>query len=93
VTGGSVPTARWARWFFGRRRGCGRWIIAERRAVDTDGDAVMLQAVEQGVDHRLFLEEVVPFRCVEIGGNDRRDPVVARVHQSEEGVDLFRLEG
>src|SRR5271156_1551805 len=74
----------------GRR---GRWRIraAQGRAVDTDGDAVMLQAIEQCVDQRLFVEQRVPVWQIEICSNDRGNPAVALIHQSEEGVYLFRL--
>jgi len=53
----------------------------------------MPQAIEQRVDQGLFLEQFVPVVRIEIGCDDRRDAVVALVHQAEEGIDLFRLEG
>ena len=54
-----------------RRTGwrCRRRIrTAQGRAVDTDGDAVMLQAIEQCVDQRLFVEQPVPVWEVEVRG-------------------------
>ena len=52
----------------------------------------MLQAIEQSVDQRLFLEQFVPIGEFEIGRDNCRHAIVARIHQAEEGVDLFRLE-
>ena len=39
---------------------CLRFRVAEGRAVDADGDAVVLQAIEQRVDQRLLVEQLVP---------------------------------
>ena len=36
------------------------------RPVDADGDAVVLQAIEQRIDQRFALEEFVPIGIVEI---------------------------
>ena len=52
----------------------------------------MLQAIEQSVDQRLFLEQLVPIGEFEIRRDNCRHAIVARIHQAEEGVDLFRLE-
>ena len=51
--------------FRGRRSGI---VVgdAQRGAVDADGDAMMLQAVEQGIDQGLALEQLVPVRVVEV---------------------------
>src|SRR6266566_8979214 len=77
-----------------RRGGARRRIRAsQRRTVDADGDAVMLQAVEERIDQGLFLEQLVPLGQIEIGGDDGGDAVVALVHEAEEGVGLLRLEG
>src|SRR5271166_1651785 len=74
-------------------RGCRRWLwAAQRRAVDADGNAMMLQAIEQRIDQRLLVEQVIPVRQIEVGGDDRRDAVVALIHQTEESVGLFGLE-
>ena len=52
----------------------------------------MLQAIEQRIDQSFFVEQVIPIRQIEIGGDDRRDAIVALIHETEEGVGLFRLE-
>ena len=36
------------------------------RPINADGDAVMLQAIEQRIDQRFALEKVVPIGVVEI---------------------------
>jgi len=76
--------------FRGRRSGI---VVgdAQRGAVDADGDAMMLQAVEQGIDQGLALEQLVPVRVVEVRGDDRGLARVAQVHELEEGVDLLGL--
>jgi len=52
--------------------GCAwRLRAAQRRAVDADGDAMMLQAIEQRIDQRLLVEQIVPVRQIEVGGDDR----------------------
>jgi hypothetical protein len=45
-----------------------RWQIriAQGWAVDADGDAVMLQAIEQRIDQRLFVEQRVPVWQIEV---------------------------
>jgi len=53
---------------------------------------MMLQAIEQRIDQRLLVEQIIPAWQIEVGGDDSRDAVVALVHQAEEGVGLFRLE-
>jgi hypothetical protein len=53
----------------------------------------MLQAVEQRIDQGFFLEQLVPVGQIEIGRDDGRDAAVTLVHETEEGVGLFRLEG
>src|ERR1700731_5221197 len=66
---------------------------SQRRAVDTNDDAVMLQAVEQRVDKVFFLEQLVPVGQIEIRRDDGRNAVVALIHETEERVYLFRFEG
>src|ERR1700755_3721905 len=56
------------------RRCCRQIRAAQRGAVDADGDAVVLQAVEQRVDQRLVVEQPVPVGELEGGGDDGRDP-------------------
>ena len=53
---------------------------------------MMLQAIEQCIDQRLLVEQLIPVWQIEVCSDDRRDAVVALVHQPEEGVGLFRLE-
>src|SRR4051794_33754459 len=52
----------------------------------------MLQSVDQRVDQGLLVEQPVPVWQIEIGGDDRRDAVVALIHQPEERVGLLRLD-
>ena len=53
---------------------------------------MMLQAIEQRIDQRLLVEQIVPVRQIEVCSDDRRYTAVALVHQAEEGVGLFRLQ-
>ena len=53
----------------------------------------MLQAIEQRIDEGLLLEQLVPRGEVQVGRDDRRNAVIPLVHEAEEGVALFRLEG
>ena len=62
---------------------------AQRHALDTDGDAVVLKSVEQGVHQRLVVEQLVPVGIVQVRRNDRTHAPITLVHQTEEGVDLF----
>ena len=66
---------------------------AQGWSLDADGDAVVLKAVQQGVDQGLVWKELGPGGEVEIGGDDGRRPPVAAVHQMEEGVGLFGFQG
>src|SRR5208282_1481835 len=78
----------------GALRGRGRRVrAAERGPVDADGDAMVLQPIDQGVDQRLLVEQIVPLGQVEVGGDDGGGAVVALIHQTEEGVGLLGLEG
>jgi len=63
------------------------------RASHMDGDTVVLETVEEGINQWFTLEESVPVAVLEIGGNDCGSAAVAFIHESEEGVDLFRFEG
>ena len=65
----------------------------QRRSVDSDGYAVVLQAVEHGVDQGLALEQLMPLPIGEVGGNQRGLAAIAQVEELEEGVDLFGLHG
>jgi hypothetical protein len=53
---------------------------------------MMLQPIEQCVDERLLVEQIIPVRQIEVCSDDCRDAVVALIHQPEEGVGLFWLE-
>ena len=53
----------------------------------------MLKAVEQGIHERFTLEEVIPLGVIEVGGNNGGVSSIAIVHEFEEGIDLFGLEG
>src|SRR5271165_4119287 len=78
----------------GALRGRGRRVwAAERGPIDADGDAMVLQPIDQGVDQGLLVEQIVPLGKVEVGGDDGGGAVVALIHQTEEGVGLFGLEG
>ena len=63
----------------------------ERRAIDVDGDAVVVKAIQKGVDEVLSLEEVVPVGIEQIAGDDCRFLPIALTHEFKEGVDLFGL--
>jgi hypothetical protein len=52
----------------------------------------MLQSIEQRIDQRLLVEQLIPVWQIEVSRDDCRDAVVALIHQPEEGVGLFRLE-
>ena len=45
--------------------------VAQGRPVDVDGVAAVAEAVEQGVDHLLLAEEVVPVVVCEVRRDDR----------------------
>src|SRR5208283_5395840 len=78
----------------GALRGRGRRVwAAERGPIDADGDAMVLQPIAQGVDQGLLVEQSGPVGKVEVGGDDGGGAVVALIHQTEEGVGLFGLEG
>ena len=53
---------------------------------------MMLEAVEERVDERFLLEQLVPLGQVEIGSDDGGCAIVTLVHEAEEGVGLLRLE-
>src|SRR5208337_905911 len=77
----------------GALRGRGRRVrAAERGPIDADGDAMVLQPIDQCVDQGLLVEQIVPLGKVEVG-DDGGGAVVALIHQTEEGVGLFGLEG
>ncbi|MCK7539533.1 MAG: hypothetical protein MZV63_55830 [Marinilabiliales bacterium] len=61
------------------------------RAVDADGDAAMLEAVEQCIDQGFVGEQLVPGGGLQIRGDDGRDAAVALIHQAEEGVGPARV--
>ena len=42
----------------------------ERRPIDADGDAVVAEPVQEGVDHVLGFKEVVPLVEFQVGGDD-----------------------
>lgn len=58
-----------------------------------DGDTMMLETVEEGIDEGFALEESVPVGVDEVRCNDCGSAGVAFVHESEEGVDLLGFEG
>src|ERR1051325_2178175 len=66
--------------------------VAERRAVDLDGVALMAEPAEQGADQRLVAEEVGPLGIVEICGDDRRALAIPLFHQLEEDIGLLRAQ-
>jgi hypothetical protein len=53
----------------------------------------MLETVKQRIDERFALEEFIPLRVVEVGGDDRGLAAIAIVHQFEKRIDLFGLQG
>lgn len=65
----------------------------QRRASHMDGDTMMLETVEEGINQWLTLEESVPVGVHEVCCNECGCAAVAFVHESEEGVDLFGFEG
>ena len=69
--------------FLGRSKG---------EAVDADGDTIVFEPVEVGVDQGFFPKEIVPVAVVEVRGDNGRFPAVAFAHELEEGVDLFGLQ-
>lgn len=74
-------------WFFFHIRN------PERRAIDRDGNTMVFEAIQEGLYKGLTFEEVIPFRVVEIGGNNGRFFPISFTHQLEEGIDLLRFEG
>ena len=52
----------------------------QRGSLDADGDAVVLQSVQQGVHQRLVVEQAVPRRIVEVRCNDGAHAAVALIH-------------
>ena len=75
----------------------GLWVLlfrdAQRRASHSDGDAMVLEAVEEGIDQWFSLKESVPVAVLEIGCDHCSRSAVTFIHQSEEGIGLFRFEG
>jgi len=69
------------------RGGC-----SEGWAIDSDCDAPVLKAVDKSVDHGLSFKQIVPFRVVEIGRDDRGFFAVSFSHQFEEGICLLGFE-
>ena len=68
--------------FLGRPKG---------EAVDADGDAVVFEPVEEGVNQGFFSKEIVPVAVIEVRGDDGRFPPIAFTHEFKEGIDLFGL--
>ncbi len=66
---------------------------SERRSGYPDGNATVLEAIEEGIHEWFALEEIVPLGVVEIGCDDGRFSAVPLVHELEEGVDLFGIQG
>ena len=65
----------------------------QRRPIDSDGHAVVFQAIEHGVDQGFALEQLIPFLVGKVGGNQRGFATVALFEELEEGIDLLRLQG
>ena len=61
-------------------------VASQRRAIDTDRNAAVLQSVEQGIDQRLVGEQLIPRGRLQIGRNEGRCPAIALIHQAEEGI-------
>jgi len=40
------------------------WRYPQRGAIDADGDAVMFEAVQEGINEALSLEDVIPFGII-----------------------------
>jgi len=53
----------------------------------------VFETIQEGVNEGFFLEQVVPFRVVEIGCNNCGRFAVTFTHQLEKAVDLFGPEG
>lgn len=53
----------------------------------------MFQAIEEGIDQRLFLEEIIPFGVIQVRCNDCGFFPVSFPHEFKEGIDLFWFEG
>ena len=63
--------------------------VAEGRPLDGDRVAAMAQPAEEGVDHGLVSEDVVPLLVLQVRGDDGGLLVVALFHQLEEDVRLL----
>src|SRR5207253_7780121 len=63
--------------------------LAQRRAVDVNGVAVVADAAQQRVHHCWVAQKVPPFVVSQICGNDRGVAVVALFHELEENVGLL----
>src|SRR5690606_13940702 len=66
--------------------------LAQGRAIDADGVAVVADAAEQGIAESLVAEEVLPLVVVKVGGDDCSLSAVAFLHQAEEDVGLLWAE-
>ena len=69
------------------------WRYPQRGAIDADGDAVVFETVQEGINEALSLEDVVPFGIIQVGCQNCGLLPIAFPPQFEESVDLFRLEG
>ena len=65
---------------------------AQGRPGEAQDDAVVLEAVEQGVDQGLIAEQVVPLVEVEVGRDDGTLAGVALLQELEQGVGMLGLE-
>src|SRR2546429_5291509 len=65
--------------------------IAQWRALNVDGMAVVAEATQERFGHGPVAQEVRPFVIHEIGCDDCGVATIALLHQFEEDVGLFRL--
>ena len=54
---------------------------------------MVFQTIQKGVHQGLSLEEVVPFRVIQIRSNEGGFFPITFPHQFKEGIDLLRFEG
>jgi hypothetical protein len=64
--------------FFFARRNC-----PQRGIIDSDGDAVMFETVQEGINEALSLEDVVPFGIIQVGCQNRGLLSIMFPHQFE----------
>jgi len=63
--------------------------LAQGRAVDANGLALVAQAAEQGLGQFFVAEQYLPLVIFEVGGQERGLAAIAFFHQFEEDVGLL----